>query len=108
MGTDVVSWDNGAMGNYWSDYSGVDQNNDGIGDTPYVIDENNKDSYPLMTAHESLPSPTPTPTIIVTPTPSPEPTPKPEPFPATLFFVASVGIVLAVIGLFVYFKKRKR
>ena len=30
-----------------------------------------------------------------------------EPFPATLVFVASVGIALAVIGLIVYFKKRK-
>ena len=44
-------------GNYWSDYvsldikSGPDQNlpgSDGIGDTPYVIDENNVDHYPLM------------------------------------------------------------
>ena len=31
-----------------------------------------------------------------------------EPFPATLIFVASIGIALAVIGLFVYFKKLKR
>ena len=42
-----------------------------------------------------------------TPTPSPEPTPKPVTFPATLVFVASVGIALAVIGLLVHFKKRK-
>lgn len=43
-------------GNYWSDYSDVDfykgpyQNetgSDGIGDTPYVIDDNNIDNYPL-------------------------------------------------------------
>jgi hypothetical protein len=41
------SWDTGAVGNYWSDYSGVDSNGNGIGDTPYVIDANNKDNYPL-------------------------------------------------------------
>jgi parallel beta-helix repeat protein len=36
-------------GNYWSDYTGIDENpKDGIGDTPYVIDSNNVDRYPLM------------------------------------------------------------
>ena len=44
-------------GNYWSDYTGVDnysgpyQNetgSDGIGDSPYIIDERNQDNYPLV------------------------------------------------------------
>jgi parallel beta-helix repeat protein len=44
-------------GNYWSNYTGTDlysgsyQNetsSDGIGDTSYIIDENNADDYPLM------------------------------------------------------------
>jgi parallel beta-helix repeat protein len=43
-------WDNDypSGGNYWSDYTGVDVNNDGLGDTPYVIDENNIDRHPLV------------------------------------------------------------
>jgi parallel beta-helix repeat protein len=52
-------WDNGypSGGNYWSDYSGVDlmsgplqdqPGSDGIGDTPYEIDANSTDHYPLM------------------------------------------------------------
>jgi parallel beta-helix repeat protein len=44
------TWDDGypSGGNYWSDYSGIDANYDGIGDTPYIIDANNQDNYPLM------------------------------------------------------------
>jgi parallel beta-helix repeat protein len=56
----VNNWDEGypAAGNYWSDYTGQDlysgpfQNEtskDGVGDTPYVIDQNNVDHYPLTT-----------------------------------------------------------
>jgi len=52
-------WDDGypSGGNYWSDYGGVDYNSgpyqnetgsDFIGDTPYIIDTNNIDRYPLM------------------------------------------------------------
>jgi parallel beta-helix repeat protein len=43
-------WDSGypSGGNYWSDYNGTDSNDDGIGDTPYIIDENNQDNHPLM------------------------------------------------------------
>jgi parallel beta-helix repeat protein len=41
-------WDNGNEGNYWSNYTGQDLNEDGIGDTPYIIDAKNQDNYPLM------------------------------------------------------------
>jgi parallel beta-helix repeat protein len=45
-------WDSGyANGNYWSDYAGVDADGDGIGDTPYIIDEDNRDNYPLMSPY---------------------------------------------------------
>ena len=41
-------WDNGYEGNYWGQYGDTDVNEDGIVDTPYIIDENNQDNYPLM------------------------------------------------------------
>jgi parallel beta-helix repeat protein len=58
MGWDSMNiWDNGTIGNYWSDYNGTDENNDGIGDLPYsfIINSHftvdniiNHDNFPLM------------------------------------------------------------
>jgi len=43
-------WDYGfpSGGNYWSNYTGVDSNDDGIGESSHVLDEENRDNYPLM------------------------------------------------------------
>ena len=47
--TDSVNkMDNGVEGNYWSNYVGIDNNCDGIGDTVYVVDADEHDDYPLM------------------------------------------------------------
>jgi parallel beta-helix repeat protein len=48
------AWDNGLEGNYWSDYNGTDSNQDGIGDTPYTINADNTDHYPLMGTFQSF------------------------------------------------------
>lgn len=56
---DTNQWDDGypSGGNYWSDYTGVDvfsgpnqdvPGSDGKGDTPYVIDTDSEDRYPLV------------------------------------------------------------
>jgi len=44
----TAEWDNGLEGNYWSNYIGFDSDNDGIGNTPHVIDTSNTDGHPLM------------------------------------------------------------
>jgi parallel beta-helix repeat protein len=50
------TWDNGypCGGNYWNDYTGVDANEDGIGDTPYAINESSFDCYPLIHPYGSV------------------------------------------------------
>jgi parallel beta-helix repeat protein len=42
-------WDSGSAGNYYSDYTGIDNNTDGIGDTPHPIPGGSStDRFPLM------------------------------------------------------------
>lgn len=59
------NWDNGfpSGGNFWDDYRGIDLNttpsqdvppSDGLGDTPYIIDSDSQDNYPLMAPWPSL------------------------------------------------------
>jgi len=91
FGWSEVNWVDGNSGNFWSDYTGTDANHDGIGDTPYVIDANNTDSYPVMALIDisnsgTPPSPSPLPTPTLTPTPAPTApsteTPVPTPSPS--------------------------
>ena len=48
----INAFDNGfpSGGNYWDDYTGTDSNNDGIGDTPYIVSKHgdNTDNYPII------------------------------------------------------------
>jgi nitrous oxidase accessory protein len=98
-GTTVVSWDNGTVGNYWSDYQTkypnvTEVDTSGVGNTPYVIDENNTDNYPLI--------------HIVDVSTEPPQSPVQEPFPIAPVAVASIVSVTAIgICLLIYFKKRK-
>ncbi len=105
-------WDNGypSGGNYWDDYrtrypnaSMID--NSGIGNTPYFVDQQNKDSYPLMEPFHAVPAekPSPSPT-------GPTETAREELSTATDAMVLGVlaVVITAIVGLAVYFKKRRR
>jgi parallel beta-helix repeat protein len=82
-------WDDGEEGSYWDNYAGLDSDEDGIGDTPYVIDENNRDNYPLM---------------------KPITISKTEFFPSLWVVAVSVVVIVSIaMGILLfYFKKRKR
>jgi|WetSurMetagenome_2_1015567.scaffolds.fasta_scaffold02193_5 parallel beta-helix repeat protein len=56
---DVIAgsiWDGGypTGGNYWADYSGTDENEDGVGEIPYSTGNSSADNYPLIHPYGSV------------------------------------------------------
>ena len=115
----VNHFDNGVKGNYYADYQGNDANWDGVGDSPYTIQETRweeelksdvtivffQDNYPLMSPFDidgfSVELPEWAASSIW---PEPE---KSEPFPLMPVAVASVIVAIVGVVLLVYFKKCK-
>jgi parallel beta-helix repeat protein len=114
----VNIWDNGTAGNYWSDYTGVDADADGVGDTPYFIDDNynleganDTDHYPLMqpvntnaftsttsiAPASSAPTPSPSASDPEESTSSPAPTVPELTFPTTLVTLVAVTCLIAFL-----------
>lgn len=86
FGPETNTWDNGTVGNYWSDYqtryaNASEVGNSGIGNTFFVVNENNIDHYPLMKPVTLSQVPT-SPYIELSPAPSPSSTPNITPTPS--------------------------
>jgi hypothetical protein len=105
-GTDVVSWDNGKVGNYWSDYqtkypNATEVDASGVGNTSYVIDENNTDHYPIIQQVDIS-------TTAPTPTPAATPVPPASQISPVTFPIIIVVVVLAVLVISVLLCSRYR
>ena len=108
--------ENSSKGNYWSDYKGVDNDANGIGDTPLAIGENNKDSYPLMTPFDNTKAYIELPDFAVSPNPpndprntetQAQPSEPFEPFPWLHVAAVSAAAATVVAGVaMVYLRKR--
>jgi parallel beta-helix repeat protein len=101
-------WDEDKVGNYWSDYQSIYPNaseldTSGIWNTPYAINENNIDHYPLkkpVNIYEpSNPTPTPTPF---------EPSRNPPHLDPTYYLIPiSVIVAITILFLLLYSRHRK-
>lgn len=118
----VNRFDNGVKGNYYDDYQGNDANWDGVGDSPYTVQETHwdeelkrdvtivffQDNYPLMSPFDidsfsiELPDWA---EVLLGPSAKPE---TQKPHPVALVVAVVIAVVLAGAGLLVYLKKRQR
>ncbi|MEM2099313.1 MAG: NosD domain-containing protein [Candidatus Bathyarchaeia archaeon] len=80
--------------NYWSDYTGKDADGNGIGDTPYIIDEYNQDNNPLMKPVATTEASNSSPQHAHSPTPPPQQT-----LPLTLVVLSPRNITYTTVDI---------
>jgi hypothetical protein len=100
-------WDNGSIGNYWSDYftkhpNASEVNTSGAGDLPYILDSNNIDHHPLITplnVHD-----------VIVVTPSPQGTKEKSGINAQYltFVVIAFAVLFTFFSCFLLYKKLAR
>jgi len=97
--------------NFWSSYIGKDANGNGVGDVPYVLDENNVDPYPLVkpVSIPTFPEPTysPEPTVPTSPSPLPSEEPQQPGQDMKVGVIFAVTSIVVFLGLLFYFIKRR-
>ena len=97
----IVQWDNGKVGNYYSDYHAkypdAKDTNSGIGDTPYAIGGTNVDHYPL-TQQIDISTNAPTP---------PASLQKPE-LPVLQLVIIAIAVLVACVAFSLLFYRSRR
>ncbi|MCW4000882.1 MAG: right-handed parallel beta-helix repeat-containing protein [Candidatus Bathyarchaeota archaeon] len=112
-GAESNRWDNGSVGNYWSDYTGGDGNLDGVGDTPYLLqttypDYEQQTNVTVLEGQDNYPAMAPF-NLSGIPDQSAGPVgTTAEPFPLVLAAVVLAALILAGAGLAVYLRKRRK
>jgi len=82
------SWDDGFVGNYWSNYLGEDLDGDCLADNQFIVSENNTDHYPLMQPFSGYAL-------------------QSKAFPTAYSMGIVAAIVIVLLGATVYILKRK-
>ena len=106
------SWDNGTVGNYWSDYmtrypDAKEIDSSGIGDTSYDLNPNNVDHYPLMAPVSRASAVALVQALVSAHSWSPTPTQMPSTNPILLASLALVAVVIVLVAVVVLRRWKK-
>ncbi len=127
------NWSENNLGNYWDRYllsnpNATEVDDSGVWNTPFVINDNNTDAYPLVTSHDistvqiqlpyfanlnvpevistpAFPSSNPSPSAILTTKPSASPFPSPT--VPELSWLVILPLLLSVFAVVVVLRHRK-